>query len=396
MRNILLITSLYPSNDAKFKNNTSVCHYFAKEWVKMGYKVRVIYLYNEYPLILYPLLKIAQGILAERVSTAILSERKHDEHSYLMDGINVTRIPIYKLKPHGDFSNNVIRSTTERIHKIIEDEGFRPNVILGHCILPSIRIVAGLKEIYVDAVTAVTIHGIESIKRQSVSGCFSKIDYLGYRSYPIKKSFENIYGERPYFMCFSGVPADYVLQKEKSFTNGIHDFIYVGNFMQRKYPSALVPAIASNYPEGDFSITYVGDGKGIKLIQKKASEYAIQSNIFFTGRIDRSEVTSYMDRSDVFIMISKAETFGLVYLEAMARGCITIASRNEGMDGIIVDGENGFLCDAGDSNELGSIIAKLKRMDSNTLQKISKNAIITAAKMTDNKMAEKYIKSVVL
>ena len=103
-----------------------------------------------------------------------------------------------------------------------------------------------------------------------------------------------------------------------------------------------------------------------------------------------------MDRSDVFIMISKAETFGLVYLEAMARGCITIASRNEGMDGIIVDGENGFLCDAGDSNELGSIIAKLKRMDSNTLQKISKNAIITAAKMTDNKMAEKYIKSVVL
>ena len=42
-------------------------------------------------------------------------------------------------------------------------------------------------------------------------------------------------------------------------------------------------------------------------------------------------------------MISQGEAFGLVYLEAMARGCITIASRGEGFDGIIKDGINGFL-----------------------------------------------------
>ena len=55
-------------------------------------------------------------------------------------------------------------------------------------------------------------------------------------------------------------------------------------------------------------------------------------------------------------MISKEETFGLVYLEAMSMGCITIASKNEGMEGIIIDGENGFLCTAGDDDELASII----------------------------------------
>ena len=42
-------------------------------------------------------------------------------------------------------------------------------------------------------------------------------------------------------------------------------------------------------------------------------------------------------------MISKNEAFGLVYLEAMLAGCI-VASRN-GIDGIIIDGYNGFLCD---------------------------------------------------
>ena len=45
---------------------------------------------------------------------------------------------------------------------------------------------------------------------------------------------------------------------------------------------------------------------------------------------------------NVWIMISKNETFGLVYLEAMARGCITIGSRNQGIDGVINHGVNGF------------------------------------------------------
>ena len=39
MKNILLITSLYPSDDIKLKNNTSVCHSFAKEWKALGYNV---------------------------------------------------------------------------------------------------------------------------------------------------------------------------------------------------------------------------------------------------------------------------------------------------------------------------------------------------------------------
>ena len=58
----------------------------------------------------------------------------------------------------------------------------------------------------------------------------------------------------------------------------------------------------------------------------------------------REEVIRQMDNHDVFVMISRNETFGLVYLEAMARGCITIASRNEGFDGVIEHGVNGFLC----------------------------------------------------
>ncbi len=394
MKKILLITSLYPADDIKFKNNTAVCHYFAKEWVKMGYDVRVINLYNEYPAYYYPVLKIAKNIFADRFGIAILDKKVTGERIYEMDGIKVTRLSVYKSKPHGDFSKSVIEKTAGRIHEILESESFIPDYILGHFILPCIRVIATLKDMYPKAVTTTSLHGKVYQRVTSVEASLSKIDFIGYRSYPIKNSFESNYGTKPYFMCMSGVPSEYIVDKEKSFIKGIHNFIYVGAFMRRKYPSCLIPAISNNYPNNDFKITYVGDGNGNKDVKKKAASYKVSENVLFTGRIPRSEINAQYDASDVFIMISERETFGLVWLEAMARGCITIASRDEGMDGIIIDGENGFLCKAGDEKELEGIIAKIIMMDNYSLRQISKKAIETAQNMTDHKMAEKYIQGI--
>ena len=395
MKNILLITSLYPAEDIKIKNNTAVCHYFAKEWVKMGYNVRVINLYNEYPAYYYPVLKVAKNIFADRFGIAILDKRLTGEHEYEMDGIKVTRLSVYKAKPHGDFSESVIKKAAERIKEIVESENFIPDFILGHFILPCIRVIADLKDKYPQAVTTTALHGKIYKKALSVESCLSKIDFIGYRSYPIKNSFESHYGVKPYFMCMSGVPSEYIVEKVKSFDKGVHNFIYEGGFMRRKYPFSLIPAIAKNYPNKDFTVTYVGDGNGNKDVKKKAESYNVSENVVFTGRIPRSDINAQYDASDVFIMISERETFGLVWLEAMARGCITIASRDEGMDGVIIDGENGFLCNAGDEIELEAIIARIKRMDKSALQLMSRKAIETAKKMTDRKMAEEYINGII-
>ena len=50
--------------------------------------------------------------------------------------------------------------------------------------------------------------------------------------------------------------------------------------------------------------------------------------------MNRLEVQTYLRQNGIFVMISRDETFGLVYLEAMAAGCITIASKDEGFDEI--------------------------------------------------------------
>ena len=93
-------------------------------------------------------------------------------------------------------------------------------------------------------------------------------------------------------------------------------------------------------------------------------------------------------------MISKYEVFGLVYLEAMARGCITIASRDEGMEGIIEDGVNGFLCEAGDTKELSDIIRRINKLTQSEKEKMSKEARKTAEKLSDYNVAKRYIDAV--
>lgn len=79
----------------------------------------------------------------------------------------------------------------------------------------------------------------------------------------------------------------------------------------------------------------------------------------------------------------------------MAAGCITIASKNEGFDGVIIDGYNGFLCEAGNVHELAAIYNKIALMSPDELRAISNNAIATANIMTDKLTAKQYIEDVI-
>ena len=83
--------------------------------------------------------------------------------------------------------------------------------------------------------------------------------------------------------------------------------------------------------------------------------------------------------------------FGLVYIEAMANGCITIASRNERFDSIIIDQVNEFLCKAGDSDELEHIIDLINKRSILQKKQILENAIKTAKNMTVNIVAKNYL-----
>lgn len=398
MKNILFITTMYPTQGGEFHLNTPVCHYFTKEWCKKEYNVKVIHYQSIFPIFFYWALSLFPKLAARFIGNDKndTNRRIKDIH-FIIDNVPVVSIPIFKLIPHGKYMKITISKQINKILKLNELDDFIPDAIIGHFHNPQIEIISKLKDIYPNAQTCIVLHENASVIKKTYSkhwySYMSNIDLWGFRSDILKKEFENIYGRnKNTFICYSGVPEQFASKSVfRDFSKKISKFVYVGQLIERKYPSALITAIYNVYPEKQYQISYVGKGYKEDEILTKARLLDVSDNIKLLGEISRDQIMHVLDESDLFIMIPRDEVFGLVYLEAMARGCITIGSKNEGIDGIIQDGINGFLCEAGNTDELEEILKQINALSSEELIKISQNAIETAKGMTDSIVAEKYI-----
>ena len=124
----------------------------------------------------------------------------------------------------------------------------------------------------------------------------------------------------------------------------------------------------------------------------KRQELGCEDKVIFHGQLPRSDVFEMMKKCYCFIMVSNNETFGMVYIEAMLAGCVTIASKNGGVDGVIVDGENGFLSNQGDVEDLVKTLNRIEQMKE--LSKLREQAIRTAYEYRDSRIAQKYLDNI--
>lgn len=391
---VLVLTKIYPGEGMK-KTSTPVVHYFVREWAKQGVDVRVIHYPSNFPKIINLLSSPIKGIIGSKEGYGIRTWQLQ-EGQYEIEGVKVKRIPLTKIVPHSRYSEREIEKGTALAISYCQTEGFVPNVITSHWANPQLDIMLRLKKHYGCKTCYVAHDGgtdLQRIYRSEVSSLLEGIDIIGYRSDAIKRLFESKFhtNTKPNFYCYSGIPAKYVDNIKQRVIGIPNTILYVGTLIERKYPAALLIAANKAFKNKDFQITYIGSGHEEKQILNTAKKLGVAERIKMLGRVERDEVVRQMDANTVFAMISRNETYGLVYLEAMARGCITIASAGEGFDGIIRDGENGFLCKAGDSEELAHILNRLSLTPIEELQRISNNAIETAKQLTDSKTATDYL-----
>ncbi len=391
MANILVLTNIYPLNDVKLYGTTSVCHYFVKEWHNKGNNIRVIYNYTIYTRILHWLAKKYADIICSILPTVINSER-FNTFEYDYEGVKVLLNPVYKFLPKFPFAKKQLRKTITRITRWLQKEQFKPDIVVGHFLHPNIDLLPALKSLY-NCPTVIITHGKYNTRTdKAIAEVTSmQIDSWGFRSIPIQNSFKAIIKNNHQFLCFSGVPENFIDENSwiKHNTEQVSKFLFTGNLIKRKHPLTVVKAFSSIAHHNE-NLTIIGTGAQSKIITEYIIDNHLSNQISLSGRLSRDEVRNCMLKNEVFVMISSDETFGLVYLEAMACGCIVIASRDEGMDGIITDGVNGFLCEAGNEQELESIFNKIKRLKTSEKINISKNAINTAKQMTDKAMADEY------
>lgn len=400
--NVLLLSSIYPIPGPE-NQGTKVCHFFAKEWVEMGHKVVSVHFQATYPAPFYWAAKLFQKKIVAKTGAIVYTKREKVPVNFEMDGVNVIRIPLYKPVPHGRFPRTSIRKSVEYIIAHNRESGFVPDVMVSHFLNPQLEALNLLKEEYGNAKTGFIYHlpaeidMAEKLYGKELQNLYDGVDIFGFRNEPLRRYFESHFPKSvKSFICYSGIPESYVTKENKHhFDSELRSYIFVGGLIERKYPAQILDALHEVYPQGGFVMHYVGGGQQKDTILNKVAEYGMKDSVHLHGKIDRDKILALYDQSDCMIMISKGEAYGLVYLEAMARGCITIASRDEGMDGVIKDGYNGFLCAAGNASELATILEHINSLSKEEKDRISTNAIQTAKKLTDKLVAEKYLNDVI-
>jgi UDP-glucose:(heptosyl)LPS alpha-1,3-glucosyltransferase len=137
-----------------------------------------------------------------------------------------------------------------------------------------------------------------------------------------------------------------------------------------------------------FKLVVAGKGN-VKKYRKMAGEAGVAENIVFTGVLSREKLTDLYLAGDLYVMLSKFDTFGMVVLEAMAAGLPVMVSSRVGAKDLVVQNENGFVVD--DPSDHGGVASRLRAlMDENTRRRMSAAALATAAENSWDAAAEKY------
>lgn len=205
---------------------------------------------------------------------------------------------------------------------------------------------------------------------------------------------------------FKGVRPDekiLKLKKEKQFSKIIFfaariTRISTGRIDQQKNFILLLKACKKLLRDG-FNDFIVLAFQNESLVSGKAEEsfqkikdliikYGLKDHIVFQANISPEKIKSYYQAIDVVCVPSIRETFGLVYIEAMASGKVAIASSTGGPVEYIKNGKNGYLVDPKNPNDLAEVLHRVL-MDEKLREKISREGLITAKKFSLEIMMKK-------
>ena len=170
------------------------------------------------------------------------------------------------------------------------------------------------------------------------------------------------------------------------------DFVYITISrltIQKGHTHLLdaIPSVLETYPE-DSKFLFLGDGHQKSILADKIKRLGLSEKVQLLGT--RKEIPEFLSLADVFVLPSLWEGLPLALLEAMSVGLPVVATRVEGVESIIIDGENGFLVAPKDSEALARALIDI-RLSPDTFNSFSrKNAELVKEAYTNERMCVLY------
>jgi N-acetyl-alpha-D-glucosaminyl L-malate synthase BshA len=146
--------------------------------------------------------------------------------------------------------------------------------------------------------------------------------------------------------------ARYEPQLRQQINAGRKVLIHVSNFRPVKRVRDVVGIYARVAKEIPSVLVMVGDGPDRVLAEQEARALGVSDSVYFLGKLE--SVAPLLASSDLFLLPTQSESFGLSALEALATGVPVIGVEAGGLPEVVRNGETGALCTAGDVEGMAS------------------------------------------
>jgi L-malate glycosyltransferase len=229
--------------------------------------------------------------------------------------------------------------------------------------------------------------------RNTVRFVMENSDYVVAQSSNTKENAEKYYSPKK---KISIIPLAYENIKFKSKTRkqlGLNARkIYlssVGRVVKRKGYDFLIRSLAKTRNKNVVCLI-MGNGPEKENLRELTRELKIEKQVKFLGFVSEEEKMQYLSNSDMYVLSSMHEGFGIVLQEAMQVGLPIISTNYGGQTDFVKEGENGYLVKFGDENGLTEALNKL--LKNGTLRnKMSKKNKRGIKEFDLKKIAKKYL-----
>ena len=371
---ILLITPYLPAFELVNTNPyvTKFAFIYAKEWAEQGHEVVILHCIPKFPDIFYSFIALLNKFKNGKSDLSVYENDKSalKQKSYKYENVRIIRIPITKYLPHREYFKNSINRFNSKALSGLNKIDFIPNVVFADYFTPSGQLSNEFNKIY-SIPYYIILHKTDRLYYNKYKSQYHQIiensKGILHRSYVQQNLFHNIgCKHKNENLIFSGIPNDTTFGEPREI---VRKLIYAGA-LKRSKNIHLIIEVLNQIDNKELTLDILGDGP-----YRNELENLSRKN---------------MREADCFIMISK-ETFGMVYIEAMSQGCITVGVKDEGIDGIIIDGVNGFLVESINKESLAEILNKISNFNQDELHSISSKAITTATKFQDRDLARNLL-----
>ena len=162
---------------------------------------------------------------------------------------------------------------------------------------------------------------------------------------------------------------------------------HISNFRKVKRIPDVIKIFYNIQKEIPAKLMMVGEGPEKEKAEYLCQELGITDKVIFFG--NSNEIDRILCLTDLFLLPSETESFGLAALEAMASGVPVISSNSGGLPEVNFTGVSGYLSEVGNTKEMAENAIKILK-DDKVLAEFKKNALTVAKKFDIKKILPLY------